>query len=197
MEKNKMQEPLFLEGEEWRWVPGHEGYYEASTEGRIRTYINKGNKQLLTKIPSLINGSLKSQGYLRVTLGVGNKISTGKHRVIALTFLENPENKPEVNHKNGIKTDNRLVNLEYVTRVENQIHSWEKLGRVGGWKGKLGKEHHASKRVRQRDKFTKEFIRDWDSIIDIKRELGYNAGNIASCCRGERRYYKSCIWEFI
>lgn len=73
------------------------------------------------------------QGYPTLELSKNHKVKTFRiHRLVALTFIPNPENKPQVNHINGIRDDNRLENLEWVTAQENQIHKWDTLGYTVG-----------------------------------------------------------------
>jgi hypothetical protein len=104
----------------WKQVPNY-SLYEASTEGEIRStnYKRTGKKVILK--PALDNC-----GYLRTMLkrDCGTIHTVKVHRIICQTFLENPENKPCVNHKNSIRNDNRLLNLEWCTLSENQKHSF-------------------------------------------------------------------------
>jgi hypothetical protein len=85
---------------------------EITKDGRII----KDGKELST---------FDSRGYR--TVGINKKMYS-VHRLVAKQFIPNPDNKPFVNHKNGIKSDNRVENLEWVTRSENLIHSYRKLG---------------------------------------------------------------------
>jgi len=79
------------------------------------------------KITKLSGGSNKS-GYRQVSLRLKNKMITrGIHRLVALTFLPNPENKPQVNHINGLESDNRVGNLEWCTASENMRHSYTSM----------------------------------------------------------------------
>ena len=95
--------------ETWRYIPGVEGHYMASTLGRIKS-VKKFPEVILRPGLSAING------YLHVRLNGQNK---SVHRLVAETFIPNPYNKPQINHKNEIKTDNRVDNLEWVTAKEN------------------------------------------------------------------------------
>lgn len=80
-----------------------------------------------------IKSYLDKLGYLRTDI---RKTHYFVHWLVATTFIPNPENKPTVNHKNGIKTDNRIVNLEWATYSENNFHAYRSLGKVAAWKGK-------------------------------------------------------------
>ena len=112
----------------WKDIPNYEDYYQASNFGRIKSkdrYVNsniKHNDKALRK-GKLLKLNIKKNGYLSVDLSKNNRPKTmSVHRIIAKTFLKNYSDNLEVNHKNGIKTDNRLINLEMVTKSQNIIH---------------------------------------------------------------------------
>lgn len=126
-----------LEGEFWRDIKGYEGLYQASNFGRIKSldryddHIQSGryysNVPVIRKMPAkLLVGGINNGGYRSITLCKGAvRVQKLVHRIIADTFIVNHDEKSEVNHINGIKTDNRLENLEWATRQENASHARE------------------------------------------------------------------------
>lgn len=103
--------------EEFRDIPDYEGLYQASTFGRIKSLSKNG------KIDRILKASADTKGYLRVCIRKeGKQAASVVHIIVAKTFIPNPENKPQVNHKKGIKTDNRVSELEWMTNRENCEH---------------------------------------------------------------------------
>lgn len=116
------------EGEEWRPVNGFDGKYEVSNYGRVRS-IDHEVKSLVgyRTVKGRILKQRVEHGYCRVQLSISKYEHTHKqvHRLVAEEFVPNPDNKPEVNHIDGCKTNNFAENLEWVTSSENSVHAIE------------------------------------------------------------------------
>lgn len=141
----------------WKPVENYETYYQVSSHGRVRSLnklINTGIKHSEQRLRKgkVLKPNLKRSGYLSVDLSKDNKVKTTlMHRIVATAFIPNYDNKPQVNHKNGNKTDNRADNLEWATRSENQTHRFQALGQIGKRKPvkclQTGEVHGSSKQA--------------------------------------------------
>jgi len=107
------------------------------------------------------------------------------HRLVALHFIKNPNNKPYVNHKNGNKLDNRVENLEWVTNQENVIHGYEN-----------GLNTEGLTEVIQYDKEGKNIIKKFKSISDASKSLNISSSSISACCRGKTLQTKGFHFKY-
>lgn len=105
-----------MEQEIWKDIKGFEGQYQISTFGNVRSVYKKSTKILVV--------FKTEKGYLRAKLHSKNKKHYVKvHRLVAQAFIPNPDNKPQINHKDGNKLNNHIDNLEWVTDLENKQHA--------------------------------------------------------------------------
>jgi hypothetical protein len=160
---------------------------EVYDNGTIISY--KKNK--VTKLKGMPNRN----GYLRVDIHYKYKRGVFIHRLVALAFVPNPENKPQVNHINGIKTDNRAENLEWVTNSENQIHS-NKLG----LRNYIYDHSEESTHIIQYSldgTFINEYISIGNACIAIKGKYDKTTvSNIYHCCKRHVKTAYGYKWSF-
>lgn len=115
-----------IEGEVWKSIVGFEGLYEVSDLGRVKSLERPTNQ---FSCPFIRKQQLNKFGYLTVGLTKNNKPKTFTvHRLVAMAFILNPDNKEQINHKDGNKKNNRLSNLEWCNAQENQSHRYLELG---------------------------------------------------------------------
>ena len=118
-----------MNNEEFKDIAGYEGWYQVSNFGNVKSLpCDCGwRKEGVLKL------QLHKQGYLKANLYVRKKMKSWQvHRLVALTWIPNPDNLPEVNHLNGNKKDNRVENLEWTTKKRNTKHAFD--NNLGGFK---------------------------------------------------------------
>lgn len=190
-----------MQKEIWKDVVGFEGSYKVSNLGRVksleREYFN-GHGYFPVK-ERILSGRI-SNGYAYVQLSNGYKKNYSIHRLKATAFIPNPENKPQVNHRDGNKSNNGYNadgddNLEWATRSENVRHSYRELGQRSPCLGKFGVDNPSSKAIIQSTK-SGVFVAEYASGSNAKEKTGISNCDISSCCHGRLKSAGGFKWEF-
>ena len=158
----------------WCPIKGYEGLYEVSYQGRVKS-LKFGKERILKPLRH-------TSGYLQVNLCKNGEVKHCLvHRLVAQTFIPNPDNLPEVNHKDENKTNNKVSNLEFCDAKYNINYGT--------------RNDRCSKPVLQ---FTKdgEFVKEWKSSTDVERNLGFAQQHISSCCTGKRKSANGFVWKY-
>lgn len=166
--------------EVWKDIKDYEGLYQVSNWGRVKSlnYNRTGKAEVM--IPRKTK-----KGYLLVQLSKnGKKKTCSVHRLVAGAFLDNPEGKPEINHIDENKENNRVDNLEWIWHKDNCNH--------GTRNERMTKTK--SKPILQLS-LTGDLIKEWDSTQECGRN-GFSQGNVSECCNGKRKSHKGFIWKY-
>ncbi len=154
------------------WKTIENTHYSVSNTGRIRN----------DKFGRILNKGIDKNGYALATIKINGKFKTFRlHRLVARSFIPNPDNLPEINHINGIKTDNNVENLEWITRTDNLKHAWEN-------------NLHDIKPVCMLSE-DGEILKIFESTRAAGREMGVRNSSISSACHDK---HKCCgyYWSF-
>lgn len=174
------------------------GVYMVSNIGRIKSIPRKHRKTEL-----VLKQNLDKHGYYNIKLIIhSNQKSFLVHRLKAMAFIPNPQNKPEVNHIDGVKTNNGYNsdgkdNLEWATRSENQCHAY-KYGLTKASRPMLGKFNYDcqnSKPVIQLS-LDGNMIMEYGSAREVTRKTGIHYSCISKCCIGSRNSTGGFMWKF-
>ena len=183
----------------WKDIESFEGIYQISNFGRIKSF--RRNKSfcfiVVTQKERILKGWKNTEGYVCIRLWKDNvDIFKRVHRLVAEAFIPNPENKPNVNHIDGNKSNNHKDNLEWSTQSENVFHAYNTLNVQAGFKT-TAKEIANKKKIKIKQ-FTLEniFVKEWNSASDINKELGICRTAIVDCCKGLIRKSAGFKWEY-
>lgn len=190
-----------MEKEIWADIKGYEGYYQVSNLGNIRSLdriitFKNGTKQFFKG--KILKQKLDKHGYLRVTLSKNNHLCLKQvHRLVAIAFIPNPENKPTVNHKKGIKTDNRSTELEWATYQEQTQHAI-KTGLINfETRVYVNSCEQAIKKTRKpiiQYDLQGKFIAKYIGVNEAQRITHIN--NISRCLTGKKKQVGGYIWRY-
>lgn len=169
----------------WKPIAGTKGFIEVSNQGRARS--------LLRGEPRVLKPQVDNKGYHRIRVTVEReKMSYKVHREIAKAFIPNPNNLPQVNHKDGDKNNNSVDNLEWITNRDNAHHAIEN----GLWDSVI----EGSRRENERRKrpvighFTPDICRRFESVADAERYIG--SRHVTDVLKGKRSHVKGWTFQY-
>lgn len=179
--------------ETWKDIKGFEGLYQVSNLGRIkrveRVIVNTRKQRRVLREQIMEPKTNGAEGYLRVGLRKdGKQTFHAVHRLVAFAFIKNPEGKPQVNHINENRSDNRVENLEWITCYENNNHGKrnENISRA---------KRGGACRVKVSQYLNGELVATYDSIVEASEKTGVNYSSIRKVLAGTRKGAGGFQWR--
>lgn len=180
----------------WKDIPDYEGIYQVSNYGNVKTLKRTVKSSVGYRVirERLLRPHLCA-GYKTVALRKNNQARTTLiHILVAKCFIANPDNKRTVNHKDGIKTNSHVDNLEWATHSENNAHAYRTGLKMPVGLGKKGKECKNSILIYQYT-LDNKFIGEYYGCHEASRITGIEKANIWACCVGRRNHAGGYIWK--
>ena len=180
-----------MKNEVWKDIPNYEGIYKASNFGRIkmvkRTLTDSLGKKI-NKKEHILKPRTGNRYYMIALYKNGKREDLLLHRVIAQTFIPNPENKPFVNHKDENCFNNSSDNLMWCTQKENM--NWGTINE------RMSKNSKSKRKVNQYD-MDGNYIKTWDCMTDFYKSKGLKLKTgIIECCKGRRQSHMGYKWKY-
>lgn len=175
---------MITNNEIWKDIKGYNGKYQISNMGNVKSMWRNNQYKSQIGTPKTLKKYKHKQGYMVVFLtNNGETKQCFIHRLVAEAFIPNPDNLPQVNHKNEIKNDNRVENLEWCTGKYNSNYGT----RV---------ERHKTMISKPIMQFTLDgiFVKEYKSATEASKETGYNASYIRMVCNGTRPQAYNYKW---
>jgi len=178
--------------EEWKDIDGYTGLYQISTFGRIKSF--RQSSRCKSNNGYIMNPGKDNIGYATCILNNnGIRKAYKVHRLVALTFIPNPYNYTDVNHKDENKLNNRIDNLEWMSHKDNMNYGTlrERM--------KIYSIKNNKKRKVLQYSLDNQLISEWNSIAEASKFLNLNngcAGNIVNCCKGRCKNAYGYIWKY-
>ena len=184
-----------MDGEVWKDVVGYEGLYQVSNLGRVKSLdkvisTRNGYSSFEKSIKGRVLKQVLVMGYLKVHLvNIGKGKSIPVHRFVAMAFIANKNNYPQVNHKDEDKTNNIVDNLEWCTALYNNNY--------GTRNERISKNQNNDRKNKPILQFTSDgkFVKEWVSITEASK-YGFKRRSIQRCLKGEYKRHYNFIWKY-
>ena len=180
----------------WKDIKGYEGLYQVSNLGRVksleRDVFNYRGTLMHHMEEKILVQRIGKRGYAYVNLYLNGKYkSIQTHRLVALAFIPNPENKPQINHRDEVKTNNVVENLEWCTSFYNNHY---------GTRTERQKQNHKNVKLgnnpRAKAVFCEELNKTFDCAKRVEEELGISGSQICRACNGKQKTAGKLHWKY-